>query len=357
MSFPFLALASVSTSSSDVAAASGVVDLSPNFPPLDADNRLALDVSLALNGSLHLLFARGTDVPASRCVVVTGPVVDAVVVCGCARRTVELLALTHEARGQAAVCVTLRRRGARLRVASADGHSSKVATTYPIATPHAHLPVLFRFDRAPPADVYVLGEDVVVRLRRRARGDVVVAADGDVEPAYTASKLWPAAYELARYLVQRPHIVNGKNVVELGAGLGFAGIAAAKVGAHVVATDLSENLPLLRDHFDANDVLATCEPLDWTDPTSSPVATGARYDVILAADCVFWPRLFEPLIDTLDVLAAPLVLIAVTNRLDRTALFLGALDRRGWTATPVASSFEDVSAAFNTVVFAVNRRH
>ena len=47
---------------------------------------------------------------------------------------------------------------------------------------------------------------------------------GDVEPAYTASRVWPASAELALHVAD---VVRGRSVVELGAGAGLAGLACA----------------------------------------------------------------------------------------------------------------------------------
>jgi 16S rRNA G966 N2-methylase RsmD len=43
--------------------------------------------------------------------------------------------------------------------------------------------------------------------------------------------VWPSAISLAQQLLQRPELVAGKKVADLGAGLGVAGIAAALAGA------------------------------------------------------------------------------------------------------------------------------
>eukprot|EP00775_Hariotina_reticulata_P012326 gene12326-12461_t len=48
------------------------------------------------------------------------------------------------------------------------------------------------------------------------------------------ARVWPSAISLAQQLLQRPHLVAGKRVADLGAGLGVAGIAAALAGAREV---------------------------------------------------------------------------------------------------------------------------
>ena len=125
---------------------------------------------------------------------------------------------------------------------------------------------------------------------------------------------------------------GGKRVVELGAGAGLAGLACAVNGAaRVVLTDLAENLPLLQRNAARNGLDVSVAPFDWLTPTT----LGERFDVVLAADCVFWPELFEPLLNAIQAVARPdgTVLIAVTHRLGRTDAFLEKLRRRGWTAS------------------------
>src|SRR6266567_8249325 len=50
---------------------------------------------------------------------------------------------------------------------------------------------------------------------------------------------WPGSQALARYLMDEPHTVRGKAVLDFGSGSGLAAIAAASLGAaSVVACDI-----------------------------------------------------------------------------------------------------------------------
>ncbi len=50
---------------------------------------------------------------------------------------------------------------------------------------------------------------------------------------------WGGGLALARHILNRPEIVTGRRVLDLGAGSGIVGIAAAKSGAkHVIAADI-----------------------------------------------------------------------------------------------------------------------
>ena len=78
---------------------------------------------------------------------------------------------------------------------------------------------------------------------------------------------WPGGQALARYLLDNPEIVNGREVLDIGSGSGIVAIAAAKAGAHrVTAAEI--------DHFAAaaiglnaqlNDVTIAVETRDLLD--------------------------------------------------------------------------------------------
>ena len=60
-----------------------------------------------------------------------------------------------------------------------------------------------------------------------------VLAHKDVEPPYWAFA-WPGGIALARYLLDNPDLVAGRSVLDLAAGSGLVGLAAAKAGARSV---------------------------------------------------------------------------------------------------------------------------
>jgi predicted nicotinamide N-methyase len=153
--------------------------------------------------------------------------------------------------------------------------------------------------------------------------------DVEVDPALTAGRIWPAAYDTARYLERCG--VEGARVLELGAGLGLVGLACAVGGAsHVCLTDLGENLPGLMAEAERVAVSAKLDvgessvdqvriaPLDWYDAPAPGVPWGtafaqrkarklleAPWDVVIASDCVFWEELFDPLLSVLLCLTTP----------------------------------------------------
>ena len=126
--------------------------------------------------------------------------------------------------------------------------------------------------------------------------------DGD-----TGRTVWDAAVVLAKYLEHKyghgRRSLERRRVLELGAGTGLAGLAAAALGASVILSDLDYCLPALK----ANVLATTIEPpgqvsvleLDWLRPNfDGPV------DVCVGADIVWLPHLVAPLVKLLVMLLA-----------------------------------------------------
>ena len=62
-------------------------------------------------------------------------------------------------------------------------------------------------------------------------------------------QMWPAAAILARWLCQNPHVLGGRRVLEVGAGLGLSGIVAAHMAAEVTLSDFN---PVVLRALEAN---------------------------------------------------------------------------------------------------------
>ena len=123
-------------------------------------------------------------------------------------------------------------------------------------------------------------------LRRLLEPDDDGSDDGEAEPQppYWAYA-WAGGAVLARYILDKPSIVAGKRVLDLGAGSGLVGIAAAKAGARqVIAAEIDRNgVVALGLNAAANNVAITAIGDDIT--TGSPPAV----DLVLAGD-VFYGR-------------------------------------------------------------------
>ena len=111
--------------------------------------------------------------------------------------------------------------------------------------------------------------------------------DGAVEWAPLApywSVLWRSGVELARELYGEE--LSGLRVVELGCGLAVPGIAAARAGADVLATDSdAEALELVAQNALANGVSVETAAIDWAEPDD--LINRAPFDLVLAADVLY----------------------------------------------------------------------
>ena len=180
--------------------------------------------------------------------------------------------------------------------------------------------------------------------------------NGAFLPAATAYKVWPCAHRLAEWLYDATkrgllQLPSG-TVIELGAGCGLCGLAMSKAGAQkVVLSELPENVPRLQELIAINAAQASCYTcgLDWTQPLP-PAIAATRWDAIIAADCVFWPSLFKPLLSTIDALMRsggggglsvgvppPRVFLAMTDRLGRAQEFATIAREAGWELVALTS--------------------
>ena len=186
--------------------------------------------------------------------------------------------------------------------------------------------------------------------QQRAAGIGLLQPTGtDNEPllaASTAHRVWPAGTLLAAALHDGTINCKGLNVLELGAGCGLPGLSAWRAGAAVCClTDLGENLPRLREIVAQNGApsIVRVETLDWTKALPDSIAT-TRWDLLIGADCVFWPSLFDPLLTVLEALvqhSGPRIILSTVDRLGRGVEFDERARARGWEVselpTPTSS--------------------
>ncbi|MCW3011855.1 MAG: Methyltransferase type 12 [Solirubrobacterales bacterium] len=182
----------------------------------------------------------------------------------------------------------------------------------------------------PIVDVVALGDgrDVLV-ARPRDSGALLDEEAFDARDEYLPYwvELWPSAIALARQVARRS--LEGRRVLELGAGLGLPGLAAALGGAHVTLTDWApEAVVAARHNAERNGVEVEALVVDWRSPEA--LIERAPWDLVLLADVLYEDRNVAPLLELLPRLA-PEVLLADPGRL--TALpFLDAAAQR-WALT------------------------
>jgi predicted nicotinamide N-methyase len=160
-------------------------------------------------------------------------------------------------------------------VAAPELRMSKAAST----SARAPARVVVRFCAAPAAGGPPVELPVAVRELEYADGGL-------------GFRLFPAALWLAAWLAARPAWISGATVLELGAGLGLVGLAAAKQGAAVTLSDFNPGLlSALAAAAKDNGVAATVAACDWADeaaeraaPAAGKAAGSASADIIAAFD-------------------------------------------------------------------------
>lgn len=107
------------------------------------------------------------------------------------------------------------------------------------------------------------------------------------------AELWPAAIGLASVIFKNQVLFSGKTILELGSGVGMAGIAAKLTGARVTQSDfLTEAFKFIRLNCIRNNV--PVEPLLLADWRDFPKSIG-KFDYIIGADILYEKDLHENL--------------------------------------------------------------
>ncbi|MFM2206439.1 MAG: hypothetical protein RL213_414 [Bacteroidota bacterium] len=198
------------------------------------------------------------------------------------------------------------------------------------------------------SDSYVIthvtdAEDLFERLLSLPDDDPAVK---DERIPYWA-EIWPSAIALSRFLSENTGLTAGKNICEIGCGLGLPGIVAGKSAEHVVLSDyLPEPLRLAAHNWSLNHS-TPCETrlLDWrTDTPAVP------FDAVIASDVAYERRMFEPLLAALRRLIAPGG-TAILSEPDRHFArdFFNSLESHGWKVRRETKSVER-----NGIVYRVN---
>ena len=151
---------------------------------------------------------------------------------------------------------------------------------------------------------------------------------GDRQGTY----VWPASVDLAKYLTSRSgrDLIEGRQVVELGAGTGVAGLAASVSGAEgVMLTDGSKeclevtretvrrNEPILQKYRGGGATAIAVERLRWAnskDITNVVNEMNGGVDVVLGAEITYLVDSLDPLFETMRKL-----LLTSSSRTHRTS--------------------------------------
>ena len=187
-------------------------------------------------------------------------------------------------------------------------------------------------------DVKIRGIAAPVRIYEAASQDAALDAAIEADSDPFGACCWPSAVVAARALAARD--VAGLRVLELGAGTGLASATAARLGAAVVATDVSDlSLELLR-RAAADGGAFDVQRLDFTDATA--IAALGHFDIVVAADTLYEEAIARA---TARVVRASrgACIVVDPGRPDGRRAFLDELAGLG-RFEPVAVSAEELSA-------------
>ncbi len=154
--------------------------------------------------------------------------------------------------------------------------------------------------RSVRCDFGLLAVDVFVvdSLDRLVDRDELLRGDDIPEPPYWAH-LWVGSRALARHLAATTQ--NHSTAIDIGCGVGLAGLVAAKRGTHTTFLDHArEALAFVRASAERNHLEADLLVSDLRRP-----GVDARFDLCLAADATYDPELQRALADFLVVHLAP----------------------------------------------------
>jgi predicted nicotinamide N-methyase len=142
--------------------------------------------------------------------------------------------------------------------------------------------------------------------------------------------IWPAARMLARAILEADWS-PGLTALEIGCGLGLAGLAALSKGIRVIFSDYDLTAVAFAERNARLNGFTnfTSHPFDWRDPPSD-----LTVPLILGSDLTYEERNHDPLLNLFDKMLTPGGAILLSDQ-DRpsTPAFIQRLEQIGWTIT------------------------
>ena len=160
----------------------------------------------------------------------------------------------------------------------------------------------------------------------------------DMEGGIVALKVWPGSVSLARFLVDvRPDLVRGKRVIELGCGVGLAGISVAKLcdPGSVVLTDRASVAPVVTGAIILNQVesIASFATFDWgcvedLQKFNQQVNTCPVGETVIIGSELVYAEEQEPLLNAIEAVVTGTFVLAYTERSETDRMYFESLKRR-----------------------------
>jgi predicted nicotinamide N-methyase len=170
-------------------------------------------------------------------------------------------------------------------------------------------------------------------------------------------RLWEAALLLADLMLAQP-VPAGGRLLELGAGLGAPGLAAACAGYQVTLSDYEPQILDFQRVSAAANGLSGVEfrLIDWLKPPQLP-----RFDTIIGAEILFRADFFQPLLKIFRQYLAPGGTIYLAHDAERKSLapFLELAAEHftiGTMARKLAGDDKEVTVLLNRLQFKENIR-
>ena len=133
------------------------------------------------------------------------------------------------------------------------------------------------------AHIHVAGRVVTISQDGKAIDHVTEALISNRSEAGYWAVLWPSSSALA-VMTSAADDLTGKRIIEVGCGVGAAGLVAAALGAEVILSDIEPRaLDIVQANADANQLQVQTLAMDWNHP---PEDLGT-FDGILAADVMY----------------------------------------------------------------------
>ncbi len=160
-------------------------------------------------------------------------------------------------------------------------------------------------ERVGPLDIVLEGiadfDAACGTLARRASDPAIKVRYQALCPMFGV--IWPAARGLARRVVETP--MAGARVLEVGCGLALPSLAAAMVGAEVIATDQHpDTAEFLTRNLRHNRATARYASFDWEGPLPEGVPERS-FDFVISSDVLYTDEMPVPVARAYDRFLGP----------------------------------------------------